>query len=77
MGFLKALFCGPSTKAECDARIAYLKGQIASLRAQIAQKRGLKKVAGVRDGINACYREIASCQAKIARLKAKRKQLKD
>ena len=58
----------PSTKAECDARIAQLKGFIAHKQADLKGNNGYDK--------DSLRRAIADHKADIARLQAHKKTLK-
>ena len=58
----------PSTKADCDKRIAQLKRNIAGYQAKIKGNNGYDK-----DYMREC---IAKCKAEIAELQAHKKTLK-
>ena len=58
----------PSTKAECDARIAQYKGIIADCQAKLKGNNGYSKDS-LRD-------KIANCKGEIAKLQAHKKTVK-
>ena len=74
MGLLSILFGGPKTKSEYDREIARLQGEVERLKASYAQaKEWQKRKNGVNYNPSQYPPMIAKTKAKIAQLKAERK----
>lgn len=75
MGLLSILFGGHKTKSEYDREIARLQGEVERLKASYAQAKYLQKHgnSGVNYNPGQYPPKIANAKAKIAQLKAERK----